>query len=51
MSVSRLLVPKVQPAWMRSTATAASVRRDTPDLAVETVSADRHHLESGWAKD
>lgn len=38
MSVSHLLAPRVQPAWMKSTATAVSVPPDTPDLAVRTVS-------------
>lgn len=40
MSVSRLLVLKVRPVWMRSMATAASVRQDTLDLAVKNVSAE-----------
>lgn len=44
MSVSRLLVPKVRPARTKSTATAASVRRATLDLAVKSVSADRRRL-------
>lgn len=39
MSVSRLLVPKVRPAWTKSTATAAFVLRDTPGLAAKSVSA------------
>lgn len=51
MSVSRLLVLKVRPAWMRSMATAASVRRGMPDLAVKNVSADRRHKQSGWGVD
>lgn len=38
MSVSRLLVPKVQPAWMKSTDTAVSVLQDTLDLVVRSVS-------------
>lgn len=39
MSVSRLLVLKVRPAWTKSTATAAFVLRDTPGLAAKSVSA------------
>ncbi len=39
MSVSRLLVPKVQPAWMKSTASAVFVLRDTLDHAAKSVSA------------
>lgn len=39
MNVSRLLVPKAQPAWTRSMATAAFVLQDTLDLAVKSVSA------------
>ncbi len=38
MSVSRLLVPKVQPAWMKSMATAVFVLQDMLDLAVKSVS-------------